>query len=165
MDATREKLPPRKGDADDHTVTAARSPTRCPYCHDACGPDDPRATVCQGCLSRHHEGCWREGGDRCASCGGGRALAPTAPEVRVAPAEVELLRRGLPREALERLVRRLGVAEAEAALALLSAASRELERRGKGGVGATVALATAVVVCFALFVGMIVALAAIKAGH
>ena len=69
MDATREKLPPRddiKGDAgadereEVRTVTAARSPVRCPYCHDACGPEDPRAIVCQQCLSRHHQGCWRE---------------------------------------------------------------------------------------------------------
>jgi hypothetical protein len=39
---------------------------------------DAAATVCAGCLSRHHAPCWREGG-ACGSCGQARALeAPSA---------------------------------------------------------------------------------------
>ncbi len=49
------------------------SPTRCPYCHDACAPEaDVR--VCAGCLARHHAACWGEG-QACASCGATDALA------------------------------------------------------------------------------------------
>ncbi len=135
MDATREKLPPRdlKGsEQQEPPVSVAQSPVRCPYCHDACSADDARVIVCQRCLSRHHGGCWREGEGRCASCGSTKALQATAPVVKVAPAEVELLRRGLPREAVERVVRRLDVGEAEATSALLEAASRALARARTG---------------------------------
>ena len=126
VDATHEKSPRKERTEVEPEVTAERSPTRCPYCHDACGPEDPNARVCQQCLSRHHAGCWREGGGQCASCGSKKMLAPATAEVTVAPAEVELLRRGLPREAVERLTRRTETSELEATRALLEAASRAL---------------------------------------
>lgn len=137
---------------------ASRSPVRCPYCHDACGPDDARAVVCQQCLSRHHDGCWREGGGRCASCSSARALTPVAPALKVAPAELELLRRGLPREAVERLSRRLSVGAAEATAALLEAASQDLAR------AATPSLAPAVVRIVAILATMIFLIVAVVAG-
>lgn len=46
--------------------------TRCPFCHAACAADAD-AQVCADCLSRHHTGCWDEGGG-CASCRGQRSL-------------------------------------------------------------------------------------------
>lgn len=58
-------------------VKVARSPTRCPFCHEDVAADSA-ATVCQACLSRHHAPCWSEGG-RCGSCGQTRALE-AAPE-------------------------------------------------------------------------------------
>lgn len=141
---TREKTGAREGDDQGHDhgqgkddgvvaaqVTASRSPVRCPYCHDACGPDDPRAMVCQQCLSRHHAGCWSEGGGRCASCASTRALQPTAPAIVVSPAELTLLRVGAGREAVERLMRRVGATDADARAALLEAACRELAKRGQ----------------------------------
>lgn len=130
---TRERPRDPKGTTDHEGagVHMAHSPVRCPYCHDACGPEDARAMVCQQCLSRHHGACWREGGGRCASCGSTRALAPATPEVRLAPAELELVRRGLPREAVDRVVRRLGVSEADATAALLEAASQALARASR----------------------------------
>jgi hypothetical protein len=63
--------------------------------------------------------------------------------VRVAPAELALLRKGLPREAVERLVRRAGVSEDDASRALLDEASRELERAS--GHGGTVVALVAVI--------------------
>lgn len=122
MDVTREK--PVK-----ETVEVAQSPTRCPYCHEGCAPEDPRAIVCQACLSRHHDGCWREGGARCASCGKARALQVAAPAIEVAPAEVELVRKGAVREAVERLMRRTSVQELDATRALLERAAGELGGR------------------------------------
>jgi hypothetical protein len=107
-------------------VEVAQSPTRCPYCHEGCEPEDPRAIVCQACLSRHHDGCWREGGSKCASCGKTRALQATAPAIEVAPADVELLRKGAVREAVQAVMRRLSVAEVDAARALLERAAQEL---------------------------------------
>ncbi len=122
-------------------VAVARSPTRCPYCHDDCAPEG--AVVCEGCVSRHHAGCWREGGDRCASCQGSRALRGSEPpRLAVAPAELELLRKGSSREAVERLARRAKVTEAAATTALLEAASAELlSRQGKKPPGALAILA------------------------
>jgi hypothetical protein len=108
-------------------VSVARSPTRCPYCHDDCAPEG--AVVCEGCLSRHHAGCWREGGDHCASCQGTRALRGSEPpKLAVAPAELELVRKGSTPEAVQRLARRAKVTEAAATTALLEAAAAELER-------------------------------------
>jgi hypothetical protein len=46
---------------------------RCPYCHDHVEAEE--SLVCQGCLARHHSGCWEEHGT-CASCGEGVALGP-----------------------------------------------------------------------------------------
>ena len=122
MDSTHEKSPRKERKEGEPEVTAERSPTRCPYCHDACGPEDARARACQQCLSRHHAACWREGGERCASCGSKKALAPTTPDVKVTAKELDLLRRGLPQEAIERVVRRTEVSEADATRALLEAA-------------------------------------------
>lgn len=135
-------------------VTAERSPTRCPYCHDSCGPDDPRATVCQQCLSRHHAGCWREGDAQCASCGSKKALAPSTPAIALAPAERELLRRGLPREAIERVTRRLQVSEVEAQAALLELACQDLVKARAGSDRSQNAVALAAVIGF--FIWMIV---------
>lgn len=137
-------------------VAVARSPTRCPYCHDDCAPEG--AVVCEGCLSRHHAGCWREGGDHCASCQGSRALRGSEPpKLTVAPAELELLRKGSMREAVERLARRAKVTEAAATTALLEAAAAELGRlhgkKGPGGLaimalfGALVMLIPIVAIC------------------
>jgi len=66
-------------------VNVTRSPTRCPYCHESVVEGKEAQRVCQGCLSRHHEGCWGEL-DRCASCGCEQALEESAPresDVRV----------------------------------------------------------------------------------
>jgi hypothetical protein len=113
-------------------VEVARSPVRCPYCHDACSPEDGAAIVCQMCLSRHHGACWREGESHCASCGSDRALQGAAPTIEVAPAELALIGKGLTREALERVMRRTEATETEALRALLEAAGRELDR-SRGG--------------------------------
>jgi len=43
-------------------VHAASSPVRCPYCHDTVDRDKDAWVACQGCLARHHAGCWQEGG-------------------------------------------------------------------------------------------------------
>lgn len=161
MDATRDKPSPREAKAveQEPTVTAARSPVRCPYCHDACSPEDAAAIVCQQCLSRHHGGCWREGGGRCASCSSTRALQPSPPQVTVAPAELELVRRGLAREAVERVVRRLQVTEAEATTALLEAASRALSRTSRGPT-----VAGALVAIVAILATMIFLIVAVLSG-
>ncbi|MBX3465734.1 MAG: hypothetical protein KF878_02410 [Planctomycetes bacterium] len=53
---------------------AAVSVHRCPFCRDDVGRTD--SVVCADCLTRHHGGCWSEGGDRCGSCQGPRKLAP-----------------------------------------------------------------------------------------
>lgn len=158
---TRENTAPSRGDKGDDQgkdveavagqVTAARSPVRCPYCHDACGPDDPRAMVCQQCLSRHHAGCWSEGGGRCASCASTRALQPSAPALVVSPAELTLLRVGAGREAVERLARRTGASDADARAALLDAACRELAALGRSTDGPFVAVVK-------VFAAMIVAI-------
>ncbi|MCO5168908.1 MAG: hypothetical protein M9894_21420 [Planctomycetes bacterium] len=51
---------------------------RCPFCHDDLRVDDAASWVaCQGCLARHHAGCWAEAG-RCAACRTDRALARRA---------------------------------------------------------------------------------------
>lgn len=124
-----EKGVAREGEA---PIEVGRSPTRCPYCHADCSPDEPRVAVCQRCLSRHHSGCWREGGDRCASCGAGRALAPSPQAVSVAPADLELLRRGLVQQAVAQVAARQRVSEAEAMEALLHAAGRLLADSRQG---------------------------------
>ncbi|MCA8924323.1 MAG: hypothetical protein KDD82_21110 [Planctomycetes bacterium] len=112
-------------------VEVAGSPVRCPYCHTGCQPADEAAIVCQGCLSRHHGDCWREGGARCSSCGSTEALKRDTPEIKIEPAELELLRDGLSREAIERVQRRLSVSEVQATVALLEAASCKLRDAGR----------------------------------
>lgn len=48
---------------------------RCPFCHDDVRLDRPGSWVaCQGCLARHHAGCWTEA-RRCAACRADGALA------------------------------------------------------------------------------------------
>lgn len=50
---------------------------RCPFCHEDVAPEG--ATVCEGCLARHHVACWEEGG-HCSSCSGDKPLrAPRPP--------------------------------------------------------------------------------------
>jgi hypothetical protein len=53
-------------------------------------------------------------------------------EVQVAPAELELLRRGLTRQAVEQVAARHRVSEGEAMEALLDAAGRLLLAAGRG---------------------------------
>ncbi len=60
-------------------VTPRGGATRCPYCHDECDPSTD-VVVCRECLSRHHEGCWREGGSACSSCSATEALTPEGAE-------------------------------------------------------------------------------------
>jgi hypothetical protein len=45
---------------------------RCPFCHDEATRE--ASVACQGCLARHHQACWEEGGARCAACGNTEAL-------------------------------------------------------------------------------------------
>jgi len=128
------KLPPAKQHAEKSApqVEVAGSPVRCPYCHTDCQPEDEAAIVCQRCLSRHHGGCWREGSATCSSCGSNKALKSAAPEIKVAPAELKLLEEGLPREAVERVQRRLGVSAPQATTALLEASCAKLREAGRG---------------------------------
>src|SRR2546423_5940666 len=49
----------------ERTLEVHGSPTRCPYCHDTCSPEDD-AVICGSCLARHHRDCWE---DRCGTCG------------------------------------------------------------------------------------------------
>ena len=129
----QERPGPRREDVGkEPAVELERSPVRCPWCHAGCGPDEPQVAVCQACLSRHHAACWREGGERCASCAGTRVLAPAPLQVRVAPADLELLRRGLARQAVEQVAARNRVDHAVAGEALLEAASRALVEASKG---------------------------------
>ena len=51
-------------------------PPRCPFCHDALAPGDVRL-ACNTCMAWHHQGCWREGAMRCATC--------RSPETGLAP--------------------------------------------------------------------------------
>lgn len=130
MDQVRERSKDGKDEVEDnalsHKVVVAAPPSRCPWCHDECAPDG--SVVCQACLSRHHAGCWREGG-KCASCGQTKALQGAPPTIQVAPAELELVRRGAVREAVERLAARAKTGEGDAARALLEAVARELPDR------------------------------------
>lgn len=131
----QKKRPPVHQDDPSQHVDVAHSPVRCPYCHDSCTAETVGAIVCQDCLSRHHGACWREG-TSCASCGSQRALQGGAPPFSVSPAEINLLRSGHSREAVERVCRRCEVDEARATRALLEAAAKELQRsKGTGVLG------------------------------
>ncbi|MCO5165905.1 MAG: hypothetical protein M9894_06005 [Planctomycetes bacterium] len=99
-----------------------RSPSRCPYCHDACAEADA-VSVCRGCLARHHLECWDAGG-ACAACGGVRALQEVTTPAQVRRAEAEAYAAAVGREPLA--VRRT--------------------------LGAAFALLTVVCVCFGVFV-------------
>lgn len=55
-------------------VQAAKSPSRCPYCHDDLKVEKD-IVACAPCGARHHRGCHAEHG-RCASCGAEEALYP-----------------------------------------------------------------------------------------
>lgn len=90
---------------------------RCPYCHDACAPDDDNV-VCNECLARHHRHCWGEGGERCSNCrsttaagggGGGPREPRPAPRPTAAPKPLE----GASLEALPPFVRERLEAELE----------------------------------------------------
>ena len=141
----QQTLPPTKSAPQ---VEVQGSPVRCPYCHTDCQPEDEAAIVCQRCLSRHHGGCWREGGSTCSSCGSTKALKSATPEIVVAPAELKLLEEGLSREAVERLQRRLSVSEAAATTALLEAASRKLREAGTRLPPAAIVAIVAIVMVF-----------------
>lgn len=77
MDEAHEKSPPPKLDADvvapRDDVHVARSPLRCPFCHEGVATEEPDWVACAGCLARHHAPCWREGA-RCGACGHETAL-------------------------------------------------------------------------------------------
>lgn len=75
-----------------------RSPSRCPYCHDACAEADA-VTVCRGCLARHHLECW-DAGEACAACGGVRALREVTTAAQVRRAEAEAYAAAVRREPL-----------------------------------------------------------------
>ncbi len=131
LDEEEDALDPSAPDAPAVDVKSG-SPVRCPYCHDTCTASDERAVVCRDCLSRHHDACWREGEARCSSCGSKRVLRGRDPEVKVAPAELQLVKRGLSREAVDRLRRRYPELDEAASLrALLEAASRALNETDK----------------------------------
>lgn len=87
-------------------VHADASPVRCPFCHEGIAVAAEEWLACEGCLARHHAGCWSESG-RCASCGGGRSLAragvgPTADAWRVR-VEARAREAGLPLASLTSL--------------------------------------------------------------
>lgn len=54
---------------------------RCPFCHEQASGEAPR-TGCPRCLAWSHDACLREGGHRCAACGGELRLPPRAPAPR-----------------------------------------------------------------------------------
>jgi DNA-directed RNA polymerase subunit RPC12/RpoP len=149
----KTRPPVREDDARQH-VDVSQSPVRCPYCHDSCTAETAGAIVCQVCLSRHHGACWREA-TSCASCGSKRALKGGPPEVTVSPADVKLLRRGLSREAVERVARRCEVDEAHATRVLLEAAAHELEQAA----GKAIFPAWAVVAIAAILIPIVAILA------
>ncbi len=71
-------------------IEVHHSPTRCPYCHDDCAPEDENV-VCNECLARHHQAWWDETG-KCGSCGHSTGLAArkaTAPDQGVEALRIE----------------------------------------------------------------------------
>jgi hypothetical protein len=71
--SAREHEPaPDRGDEAAPSPQFRHPPSRCPYCHDACGEDDDVA-VCRRCLARHHTECWNAA-DACGTCKGERVL-------------------------------------------------------------------------------------------
>ena len=62
-----------------HEVSVQNSPTRCPFCHEECGPAEEHV-VCTDCLARHHSACW-ESNASCANCSSTRVLRPAPPPV------------------------------------------------------------------------------------
>ncbi|MCO5170195.1 MAG: hypothetical protein M9894_27995 [Planctomycetes bacterium] len=51
------------------------APTRCPFCHDAVDRAAGGWVACEGCLARHHAGCWAEHG-ACGACGEAAFVGP-----------------------------------------------------------------------------------------
>ena len=49
-------------------ITSRLKHPRCPYCHDKVRPDAVKL-ACNACMAWHHQECWIEGGDQCATCG------------------------------------------------------------------------------------------------
>ncbi|MBX3471949.1 MAG: hypothetical protein KF878_34280 [Planctomycetes bacterium] len=93
----REPEPVRDRGAPEEVVPRLlRSPSRCPYCHDACAEDDA-VSVCRGCLARHHLECWD---GACAACGGVRALQEVTTVAQVRRAEAEAYAAAIRREPL-----------------------------------------------------------------
>lgn len=61
---------------------------RCPFCHENVQAEEAKHG-CPDCMAWHHEGCWTEGGEKCAACGRGRASqtaeANEAPREEIGP--------------------------------------------------------------------------------
>lgn len=57
---------------------AKKDVTRCPYCHESCGPEG--VTTCPSCEAPHHAECWTTGSG-CSSCAIGRERAPVGTAV------------------------------------------------------------------------------------
>jgi len=66
-------------------IRTSHSPIRCPYCHDDVEREKEQWVACEGCLARHHAGCWSEGGC-CGSCGEEAFVAPRGSEAERRPA-------------------------------------------------------------------------------
>jgi hypothetical protein len=77
-----DPVPPPSGGGVVDGVRVNNSPTRCPFCHEQVGVEDP-ARVCRDCLSRHHTGCWADHGS-CSSCSCTQSLE-TAQAERAGP--------------------------------------------------------------------------------
>lgn len=60
------------------------APTRCPFCHDAVDRAAGGWVACEGCLARHHAGCWAEHG-ACGACGEAAFVGPPGAGVEAAP--------------------------------------------------------------------------------
>lgn len=76
MDDERAREHEPAPDRPDEVPTPApqfrHSPSRCPYCHDACTESDDVA-VCRRCLAPHHAECW-SAAKSCGTCRGERVL-------------------------------------------------------------------------------------------
>ncbi len=89
------------------TGDGKKDATRCPYCHESCGPDD--VTTCPSCEAPHHAECWTTGSG-CSSCAIGRDRAPVGTAVPTAQATALSL--DVARETLVRAGHRLAEVDA-----------------------------------------------------
>jgi len=75
------RAPGGSGTAKAVQVNVLQPLNRCPYCHDACRPEE--AVVCRDCLARHHEPCWAEHG-ACSACASAhRLVAESGPAILI----------------------------------------------------------------------------------